>query len=102
MKRINFIILVIILMLGGVTVFSFFNGDKEKLEETQEAVYNYLINEGYNPSEIKSIRPEYSWKDEERNAYMAFVTFKDEPNVEYLFLYNKEEGIRARESLPVD
>ena len=76
---------------------NFFNGNKKELEKTSQAVYEYLINErGYINTEIKSIRAEYSWMDEKRNAYMAFVIFEDEPENEYLFLYNEKEGIRAR------
>ncbi len=77
-------------------LYGFFNGNKEKLNDTKEAVYIYLLNErGYEKSDIVSIKPEYSWLDEERNAYIAFVTFKDEPDIKYEYSYNEKDGVRA-------
>lgn len=97
MKKVIFIVLIIVVIVGGILLYNFFNGSNKMLNETEEAVYNYLINnKGYEKSDIKSIRPEYSWLDEKRNSYFAFVIFNDEPENEYLYIYDKDEGIRER------
>lgn len=97
-RSIILVVLVTLLFLVvGFMINIFFNGDKKELAKTKYAVQEYLLNEkGYKQAEIKEIRTEYSWKDEKRNSYMAFVTFVDEPNNEYEYLYNEEEGIRER------
>jgi len=97
MKKPLFFLMIIIMVVASFAVYRFFNGDPKKLAETEDAVYEYLIvQRGYEEDDIHSIRPEYSWKDERRNAYMAFVTFKSDPENEHMYIYNKEEGIRER------
>ncbi|MCG3086880.1 DUF3139 domain-containing protein [Sporosarcina cyprini] len=85
------------ILVFGFLLTSFFNGSKKELAKTRQAVLEYVTNEkGYQSSDIQEIRTAFSWKDERRNAYMAFVTFVDQPDFEYEFLYNAKEGVRER------
>ncbi|WP_185970921.1 DUF3139 domain-containing protein [Alkalicoccobacillus porphyridii] len=83
---------------GGILLFNFFNGSQEQLEMTENRVYEYLMEErNYTDEEIDSIRTEYDWRndrDDERGAYQAFVTFSDEEEYEYEYIYNELEGVR--------
>ncbi|WP_306982867.1 DUF3139 domain-containing protein [Alkalicoccobacillus murimartini] len=98
-KRGLFVTLITLMCLigGGILVFNFFNGSQEQLEQTEDSVYEYLTEEqNYQDEEIESIRSEYNWrndKNDERGAYQAFVTFSDEQDYEYQYIYNDIDGV---------
>ncbi|MCM2677926.1 DUF3139 domain-containing protein [Alkalicoccobacillus plakortidis] len=98
-KRVGLITIVAVMSLigGGILLFNFFNGSQEQLEQTETMVYDYLTEErNYTDEEIDSIRTEYNWRndrDDERGAYQAYVTFSDEADYEYEYIYNDLDGV---------
>ncbi|MBM0065516.1 DUF3139 domain-containing protein [Alkalicoccobacillus gibsonii] len=91
---------VVVLIIGGIFTYKFFNGDQTMLDETGDATYIHLIeDQGYDASDIRNIRTVYSWKDSRENAYNAYVEFTDEPGREYEYIYNKKQGLRQTGSL---
>ncbi|SNT42189.1 Protein of unknown function [Bacillus sp. OK838] len=93
-KKIYFFVIIVILVLGGIFIYNSLKGDKTVLKETEKAVYNYVVNtEGYKDEDIISIEPYYSRLEQPKNAYSAYVIFKDRPNekVEYSYIRDKEK-----------
>lgn len=100
MKKRGVIIMILALITltgGGILIFNFFNGSQEQLEQTENMVYDYLTEEkSYTDDEIESIRTDYDWQNDkydERGAYQAFVTFSDEEEYEYEYIYNDLDGV---------
>lgn len=95
MKFIVFIGLAILVIATGIFgVNRFFSGNPSKLQETEEKVLQYLIEErNYKPSEISNIRSDYYWKGGPENSYLAYVKFKDD-GYEYEYVYYDKQGVR--------
>lgn len=99
MKKYIFSIILLIVVVGGIGIFTYINNHHSskpsdtKMSEVSEKVENYLITkQGYKKDEILSIKPQYDPRFADSDAaYSANVIFKDEKDVEYQYGITKNE-----------
>lgn len=100
MKKIIFFTIIILLISAIISIFikvsDFNNGqideiDKELVAELEDKVMNYLFEKGYTKEEIHDLDVRFNPKiGTVPDAYYAYVIFKDEKTIKYV--YKQRDG----------